>query len=47
MMIINGTVLRGVVREWCFDIVLQLSAGLRQTMPHSMEAGKRLTDHCV
>lgn len=47
MMLINETVLRRVVRESSFDIVLQLSAGLRQTMPHSMGAGKRLTDHCV
>lgn len=40
-------VLRRVVRELCFDLVLQLSAGLKQTMPHSKGAGKSLTDHCV
>lgn len=30
------------MRECCFDIALQLSAGLKQTMPHSMGAGKEV-----
>jgi len=40
---INETVLRRMVKECRFDIVLKLSAGLRGTMAHSMGGGKKLT----